>query len=117
MKPLAFDSSARHQSGFTLVELLVSLALGLAVLVGLSSVYVAAKQSFRFQETSGRLQEDAVFALDMISRDLRMAGFAGCRGVDPNRHAGSAPCRRRGVPHGPAPLPPVRLRPAGADPL
>lgn len=70
------------QRGVTLVELLVSLALGLAVLVGLSYVYVAAKQSFRFQETSGRLQEDAVFALEMISRDLRMAGFAGCRGVD-----------------------------------
>ena len=68
--------------GVTLVELLVSLALGLAVLVGVSYVYVAAKQSFRFQETSGRLQEDAVFALEMISRDLRMAGFAGCRGVD-----------------------------------
>lgn len=68
--------------GVTLVELLVSLALGLAVLVGLSYVYVAARQSFRFQETSGRLQEDAVFALEMISRDLRMAGFAGCRGVD-----------------------------------
>lgn len=72
----------RVQRGFTLVEMLVALALGLAVLIGLSSVYVAAKQSFRFQETSGRLQEDATFALDLIARDLRMAGFGGCRGVD-----------------------------------
>lgn len=70
------------QRGASLVELLVALVLGLAVLVGLASVYVAAKQSFRFQETSGRLQEDAVFALEMIAKDLRMAGFAGCRGVD-----------------------------------
>ena len=83
MTPLPLIVSAvPRQRGFTLVELLVSLALGLAVLVGLSSVYVAAKQSFRFQETSGRLQEDAVFALEMIARDLRMAGYAGCRGVD-----------------------------------
>jgi len=43
---------------------------------------VAAKQSFRFQETSGRLQEDATYALETVSRDLRMAGFAGCRGVE-----------------------------------
>lgn len=65
----------------TLVELLIALALSLAVLVGLSSVYVAVKQSFRFQENTGRLQEDATFALDAIARELRMAGFAGCSGI------------------------------------
>lgn len=83
MKPLPPLVPVPHRlRGVTLVELLVALALGLAVLVGLSAVYVAAKQSFRFQETSGRLQEDAMFALEIISRDLRMAGFAGCRGID-----------------------------------
>jgi type IV pilus assembly protein PilW len=70
------------QQGFTLIELLISIALGLAVLVALASVYVVAKQSFRFQETSGRMQEDANFALETISRDLRMAGYAGCMGVE-----------------------------------
>jgi type IV pilus assembly protein PilW len=65
-----------------LVELLVALALGLAVLVALSAVYVSVKQSFRFQETSGRLQEDATFALDTIAKDLRMAGYAGCPGIN-----------------------------------
>jgi type IV pilus assembly protein PilW len=74
--------SGVRQRGVTLVELLVSLVLGLAVLVGLSSVYVAAKQAFRFQESTGRLQEDASYALEVISKDLRMAGFAGCRGID-----------------------------------
>ncbi len=81
-RPFTDMRSARHQLGVTLVELLISLALGLAVLVGLSAVYVAAKQSFRFQETGGRMQEDAMFALETISRELRMAGFAGCRGVE-----------------------------------
>jgi type IV pilus assembly protein PilW len=73
---------ARCQSGVTLVELLVSLALGLSVMVALASVYVAVKSSFRFQESAGRLQEDANYALEVISKELRMAGFAGCRGVD-----------------------------------
>ena len=80
------QAAVRPQRGFSLVELLVSLVLSMAVLVGLASVYVAAKQSFRFQETTGRLQEDAVFALEMIAKDLRMSGFAGCRGV--NQDAG-----------------------------
>jgi type IV pilus assembly protein PilW len=69
------------ERGLTLVELLVALVLSLAVLIGLSSVYVAAKQSFRFQETTGRLQEDATFALESIARDLRMTGYAGCPGI------------------------------------
>lgn len=71
----------RFQGGVTLIELLIALVLSLAVLIGLSSVYVAVKQSFRFQETTGRLQEDANFALDTISKELRMAGYAGCSGI------------------------------------
>jgi type IV pilus assembly protein PilW len=80
MKSISTRTS-RAQLGFTLVELLIALALGMFVLIGLSSVFFAVKQSFRFQETSGRLQEDAAFALDTISRDLRMAGQAGCLGI------------------------------------
>ena len=82
MKKLMSFKSSRRQCGITLVELLIALALSLAVLVGLSSVYVAVKQSFRFQENTGRLQEDATFALDTMSRELRMAGFAGCAGIN-----------------------------------
>lgn len=70
------------QRGLSLVELLIALGLSLVVLVGLSSVYVAVKQSFRFQETTGRLQEDGAFALDFIAKDLRMAGYAGCPGIN-----------------------------------
>lgn len=70
------------QQGLSLIELLIALALSLAVMAGLASVYVAASQTFRFQQTTGRLQEDAVFALDSISRDLRMAGYAGCMGIE-----------------------------------
>ncbi len=77
------NSAVRHfQQGFSLIELLIALALGLAVLVGFSSVFVVAKQSFRFQETTGRLQEDGTFALNSIARDLRMAGYAGCAGIN-----------------------------------
>lgn len=72
----------KRHTGLTLIELLIALALGLAVLIGLSSVYVAVKQSFRFQETTGRLQEDGAFALDTIAKDLRMAGYAGCAGIN-----------------------------------
>ena len=82
MRTTGYFFRRRCQSGFSLIELLVALVLGLAVLIGLSSVYIAVKQSFRFQETTGRLQEDATFAMDAIARDLRMAGSAGCMGIN-----------------------------------
>ena len=81
MKTSALTIIPSQQRGMTLIELLVALALSMAVLIGLSSVYIAVKQSFRFQENTGRLQEDANFALETISRELRMAGFAGCSGI------------------------------------
>lgn len=81
MKKITILSHGKPQCGMTLVELLIAMVLSLAVLIGLSSVYVAVKQAFRFQENTGRLQEDANFALDAISRELRMAGYGGCAGV------------------------------------
>jgi len=81
MRALQSSHRSGRQRGFTLIELMISLVLSMAVLIGLSSVYVAVKSAFRFQESTGRLQEDANFALDTISRELRMAGFAGCSGI------------------------------------
>lgn len=81
MKKTTVVKLGGQQCGLTLVELLIALVLSLAVLIGLSSVYVVVKQAFRFQENTGRLQEDANFALDAISRELRMTGYGGCAGV------------------------------------
>lgn len=71
-----------RQRGFSLIELLIALALGMVVLFGLSMVFLTAKQTFRFQETTGRLQEDGTFALDSITKNLRIAGYAGCAGIN-----------------------------------
>ena len=82
MNMFTYSLNMRKQRGLSLIELLIALALSLAVMAGLASVYVATKQSFRFQETTGRLQEDAGYALDTVAKDLRMAGYAGCLGIN-----------------------------------
>jgi type IV pilus assembly protein PilW len=74
---LRFDA----QRGLTMVELLVSMTLGVIILGALASVYVAAKQAYRFQDTAGRITEDGNYALDAIARHIRMAGFSGCVGL------------------------------------
>ncbi len=66
------------QHGFTLVELLLAMVVGLVVTAGLTQVFTGARQSYRLQEELSRLQENGRFALDILSRDIRMAGFTGC---------------------------------------
>ena len=61
--------------GFSLVELMVAVTLGLVLMLGLSSVFISSKQGYRVQESSGRMQESLRFALDIIGRELRHADF------------------------------------------
>ncbi len=65
-------------TGFSLVELLVSMMLGLILLGGAISVLIGNVQTFRANNGVARLQENARFALEEISRDLRSSAFMGC---------------------------------------
>jgi len=71
----------RRESGFSLVELMVGLAVGL-LLVGVAvSIYLSGHQTARVVDTVGRLEESARFAVEMIEQDVRMSGFRGCNGA------------------------------------
>lgn len=67
--------SACRQCGFTLLELLLALAVGGVVLTGIVQVYLSHQQSHRHQEGLARLQENGRFALTLLARHLRMAGY------------------------------------------
>ncbi|WP_084196912.1 PilW family protein [Solimonas soli] len=75
MKPYTLRSRLR---GFSLVELMIALLLGLLVIGGASSVFLSNKQSYRTNEAIGRLQENARVAFDLIARDIRNAALTGC---------------------------------------
>jgi type IV pilus assembly protein PilW len=64
--------------GMTLVELLVAMALGSVLLGGIVQVFVGSKQAYSFNEELGLIQENARFAIEFITRDVRMAGSWGC---------------------------------------
>lgn len=68
---------ARHQAGMSLIELMIAVAIGLALLAGLSSLYVStSKARTEFNKTSEQV-ENGRFALQSITRDIEMAGFYG----------------------------------------
>ena len=71
--------TAIPQRGFTLTELLVSLVLGTFVIGGVLSVFVGGLETFRMTDSLSRMQESGRFALQLMRRDLREAGYVGCR--------------------------------------
>ena len=68
----------RDQKGMTLVELMIAMVIGLIVLGAVSSVFISTRQTFRTTDSLSRIQESARFALEMMARDIRMAGYIGC---------------------------------------
>ncbi len=70
----------RAQHGFNLVELMVALVIGLMLLAGVLQIFLGSKKTFQMQEELGRIQQESRFALDTLSRELRMIGYQGCGG-------------------------------------
>ena len=64
-----------YEHGFTLVELMVALVLGLLVLGMVLTAYLSNMQASRFQNGVLRVQENGRFAIDVLSRTMRMAGY------------------------------------------
>jgi type IV pilus assembly protein PilW len=68
----------RAQRGFSMVELMVALAIGLIVLLALSKLFVGTKKSYNTQDALARVQENGRIAMHLLIRDIRMAGYYGC---------------------------------------
>lgn len=68
----------RSQKGLSLIELMVSLAIGALLLLGLVQVFSATNISAQMGTALSRVQENGRFALDFMRVDLRMAGHMGC---------------------------------------
>ena len=63
--------------GFTIIELLIALALGLTLSAAITKIYIQNNVSMQQDEQIARLQENARYALKLLSREIGMAGFAG----------------------------------------
>ncbi|ATE62604.1 PilW family protein [Thauera sinica] len=68
--------------GFTLVELMVAMTIGLIVLGAIVYLFIGIRQTFRTTDSQSRMQENARYALEMVARDVRMAGFIGCGNLE-----------------------------------
>ena len=71
----------QQNRGFGLIELLIALALGLIVVLGVVQIFIAAKNTYVSQNTAAAMQEDARFVLSKMIQEIRMVGMFGCLGT------------------------------------
>jgi type IV pilus assembly protein PilW len=69
---------SRRSSGFSLIEVMVSLLISLLLILAIASAFLAGRMSYRVMDVSSRIQETARYAFENLSYDIRMAGSAGC---------------------------------------
>lgn len=70
--------SKRRQQGLSLIELLIAMALGIVLTLGVVQIFLGNSQTYRMTDAMARMQENVRFSLDHLKWELRMAGYRGC---------------------------------------
>jgi type IV pilus assembly protein PilW len=68
-------ANRRRAAGRTLIEVLVAIAIGLMLTVGILSIYGANRQTYRASTDLQRIQSAGQLALDRLAYQIRMAGY------------------------------------------
>lgn len=66
----------RDQAGFSLMEVVVAMAIGLLVVGAVLATYLSASQGQRVQASTAQMDEDAQIALRLLSSELMQAGYS-----------------------------------------
>ncbi|CAA0109405.1 Uncharacterised protein [Zhongshania aliphaticivorans] len=69
------------QHGFGLVELMISITLGLVLSAAVIQVFVASNTSSTLQQSLAQVQENARFGMRLLGEEIRMSGYMGCTSI------------------------------------
>jgi type IV pilus assembly protein PilW len=64
-----------NERGFTLVEMLIAMTIGLIIMAALSSTFLMQRKTYDVQEQIVEMVQTARAAMDMMTREIRMAGY------------------------------------------
>ena len=70
-----FRYRVHHQAGFTLIELMISLVLGLIVSAAVIQVYLINVKTSSIQASGSELQDASVFGLQQLEKKIRLANL------------------------------------------
>lgn len=80
--------SGQHEQGFTLVELMIALALGLIIMAAVAQVYLMSIRVSSVQQSASGVLDANVFGIQQIESSLRLAGL-GLADKSASRQVGS----------------------------
>ena len=66
-----------YQRGLSILELMISIAVGFIILTGLSLMFVSSSSSTRELVKSAQQLENGRFAIETLRQDIMLAGFYG----------------------------------------
>lgn len=72
------QSSSRSQRGLSLIELMIAMALGLLLTLGVTQIYLSGNATYRQTQGLAHAQESTRFVASILKPDLRAAGSFGC---------------------------------------
>ncbi len=81
----------RLAPGFSIIELMIGMTIGLLITGALGFIYVNNRQTFNVQDRSARVQESGRFALENIGRSLRQAGNINMAATGNKRYCNCVP--------------------------
>ncbi|WP_286240307.1 PilW family protein [Neptuniibacter halophilus] len=67
-----------HQAGFSLVELMIALLLGLLLMAGVLQIFSSSSVTYSVNMALANLQDNGRIAMALLTRDLRLTGYSGC---------------------------------------
>lgn len=68
---------SQHNSGYSLIELMIAITLGLLLTAGMVQLFSSTKVTFRANDALARVQENGRFSLELLKREIREAGTNG----------------------------------------
>ncbi|NOX26784.1 MAG: prepilin-type N-terminal cleavage/methylation domain-containing protein [Gammaproteobacteria bacterium] len=66
-----------NNKGFSLIELMIAISISLVLLLGLVQIFISSKRSYNIQDSIARMQENGRYAVELLSGDIRLAGYMG----------------------------------------
>ncbi len=70
-----YFNTQKNQAGFSLIEMMIAMVIGLFLMGGVVSVYINSSQSSRVNQSMRTLQENGRFALSSLRNNIQMAGY------------------------------------------
>lgn len=77
--PMMNGRIKKYQQGLSLIELMISLVIGLLLTAAVLQTFISSRITYSVQTELAKLQENARFAMTYLRKDFRAAGYIGCK--------------------------------------